>query len=59
MKSIQTVRVASPLHMWGVTISAAIAGELSGRNAGLLEGGFGGMMNSVTDFKVSWKAKKF
>ena len=36
--------VAGPVMLWGLAVSAAIVGDFSGWNTGLLQGGFGGML---------------
>jgi ethanolamine permease len=44
MKNKLNYRIATPLFLWGLGVSAVIVGEFAGWNEGLKEGGFGGML---------------
>lgn len=44
MKNNRNYRIATPLFLWGLAVSAVIVGEFAGWNEGLNQGGFGGML---------------
>jgi len=44
MKTLKLSRNANALLLWGIAVSATIIGEFSGWNAGLNQGGIGGML---------------
>lgn len=44
MKSNTNYRIATPIFLWGLAVSAVIVGEFAGWNEGLNQGGFGGML---------------
>ena len=44
MKKNPNYRVATPIFLWGLAVSAVIVGEFAGWNEGLNQGGFGGML---------------
>lgn len=51
MKNKLNYRIATPLFLWGLGVSAVIVGEFAGWNEGLKEGGFGGML--IATFIIS------